>query len=206
MTSKTTWKNAEREVGRFHNPLTGRRTPLSGSNSGMTHADCLGVEGMFIEVKYRKSFALWTLYTNTRNLAKKEGTIPVVTIKEKSKKGFIDLIHQDFIDQYVQALAKNRELVIQEPTVHVFNQEMPLLFTGTPSQVKFIIDRLTHLSFTKDGILRDEWWTTEGERLASWVQVSHGFQIALYGHFSHSFTVDIHIDNEGVNEGLGRYK
>jgi len=203
MTHKNSWKKSERDVARFHHPGTGERTPLSGISSGITHADCKGVDGLFIEVKYRSKFALWTLYDNTTKLAKGEGNVPVVVIKEKGKNGFIDLIHSKYLDQFVQHMVRNREIKVVTPEkVTVYDQEMPLIFKGTPAQVRFLIDKLVHNSFNGKGELRNEWWSMAGEKFATWVQVSEGFQIALYGHFNHPFKVMPNITQEMLNMGL----
>lgn len=204
MTSRSTWKNAERAIARFHNPEEGRRTPLSGMNSGITHSDAVGVDGMFIETKYRKTWALWSLYSDTKFLAKKECKIPVVAIREKGKKGFIDLIHSDYLDAYVQMYIRNRCIVV-DSTKNVMVGETILthFFTGTHMQVDFLLRHLTHLSFDANGCLRENWWKKGGEKLTIHLRFSEGFGVALYGAFPHPLKVDPTILSEHVSEAMG---
>lgn len=209
MTHRGTWKAAEKSVGEFHNPVDGRRTPLSGINSGHTHADCMGVEGIFIEVKYRKSFALWTLYMKTKNLARKECKVPVVAIREKGKSGFIDLIHSDYLDAYVQMYIRNRCLVVDSSkNVMLGETVLTHFFTGSPMQVDFLLRHLNHFSFDGNGCLNDRWWDStkgnkKGEKLIIHLRFSEGFGIALYGQFAHPMTVDPIILSEQVSEAMG---
>lgn len=204
MTSRSTWKNAEKFIAEFHNPVDGRRTPLSGINSGHTHADCIGVEGIFIEAKYRKKWALWSLYMETKKLARKECKIPVVSIREKSKPGFIDMIHSDYLDAFVQMYIRNRCIEV-DSTKNVMVGETVLthFFTGSPMQVDFLLRHLTHLSLDANGCLRDNWWKLGGEKLTIHLRFSEGFGIALYGSFPHPLTVDPVILSEHVTEAMG---
>jgi len=203
MTSRGTWKKAEAEVAKFHNPVEGRRTPLSGINSGHTHADCMGVEGIFIEQKYRKAFALWKLYMATAKLAKKECKVPVVSIKEKGKKGFIDLIHTDHLDCFVQMYIRNRCIHVESSTnVMVGETVLTKFFSGTPMQVKFLMKYLNHFAFNKEGQLRENWWTLPGEKLAITMQLSEGFSTVLYGSFNVPMTVDPVILSEDVRNAI----
>jgi hypothetical protein len=193
MTSAGTWKAAERDIAKFHNPVDGRRTPLSGINSGHTHADCMGVEGLFIEVKYRKSFALWKLYMATKKLAIKEGRVPVVSIREKGKPGFIELVHSDYLDTYVQMYVRNRgiDICADGSEAHIGETKLTRFFSGTPMQVKFLARHLNHFSFDKNGILREKWDDQpKGEPLAIKMELSEGFATSLYGAFAHPMTVE----------------
>lgn len=205
MTSRNTWKNAERTIAQFHNPEDGRRTPLSGINSGHTHADCMGVDGMFIEVKYRKTFSLYTLYTETKKLAKKEAKVPVVSIREKGKQGFIDMIHSEYLDTYVQMYIRNRCLEVDSTRNVMFGETiLTKFFTGAPIQVDFLLKKLTHKSFKGDGTLVDRWWDRPGGRpLTVHLRLSEGFGIVLYGTFNHPMQVDPIILSSEVTEAMG---
>jgi hypothetical protein len=97
MTARSTWKQFERRVAWF---FGGQRVPLSGGNSGHTRADVMGVDGLFIEAKLRAKSALWTLYENTKELAKAEGKIPVCVIGKKFSKGFLIVVHSDDLDEF----------------------------------------------------------------------------------------------------------
>jgi hypothetical protein len=83
-----TWKSRERSVA---GDFGVGRTPLSGGNSGHTRSDTLHSE-LFIEHKHRKSHAVVALYDNTRELAKKEGKIPVVTLSQHGRHGYLIVI------------------------------------------------------------------------------------------------------------------
>ena len=88
--NKETWKGFERVVAKFFGT---KRTPLSGSASRHTKSDTLHPE-LFIECKHRKKMAIWSLYEKTKKMAEEEGKIPVLTLKEKGKKGFLICVHQ----------------------------------------------------------------------------------------------------------------
>ena len=67
---------------------------MSGGNSGHTRSDTLH-DDLFIEHKHRKSSAVYTLYKNTQDLAKKEGKIPVVTISVHGQKGYLIVLDKE---------------------------------------------------------------------------------------------------------------
>jgi len=98
------WKDIERKVGK---KIGKKRTALSGGNSGITRADIVD-EDLFIEVKYRKKLWIWSLFRETKKLAKKEGKIPVVVVKEKGKMGELWCINStDLIEVCNKILQKN---------------------------------------------------------------------------------------------------
>jgi len=207
MTARGTWKKAEQMIAEFHNPVEGRRTPLSGSNSGHTHADCMGVEGMFIEVKYRKTFALWGLYMKTRALARLEGKMPVLSIREKGKHGFIDMIHSDYLDSYVQMYIRNRCIHVESTdNVMVGETVLSKFFSGTPAQVAFLKRHLHHLAFNGDGELRENWLDLDGEKLNTSIVLSEGFSEVLYGQFNMPMKVDPIITSQDVTNAIQQFK
>ena len=73
------WKNIERKVAAA---FGSERTPLSGGNSKHTRSDSLHPR-LFIETKHRKNSAAINLYKETRELAEKEGKIPLLALHEK---------------------------------------------------------------------------------------------------------------------------
>ena len=103
-TSKGTWKQFERDVAAFFGT---KRTPLSGGNSGITRSDTRS-DHFFIEAKLRAKFQLYTLFKETKVLAKKENKIPIVTIREKGKQGFLILLSPDDIHE-VSGILKQLE-------------------------------------------------------------------------------------------------
>ena len=94
MTSRGTWKRFEREVAKDQGTT---RTPLSGSCSGHTSGDTLH-EKIYSEAKYRKKWALWTLFEEVKAQALREGKLPAVFLKEKGKAGYLIVCHSaDFL-------------------------------------------------------------------------------------------------------------
>ena len=104
-TARNTWKQFERRVASF---FGGKRVPLSGGNSGHTRADVMGVEGPFVEVKLRAKSATWSLWENTRELAKEEGKMPVVVLGKKYSKGFLIVVHSDDLDEF-ESIRRNEK-------------------------------------------------------------------------------------------------
>ena len=88
-TSRNTWKQRERQVAEFFGT---KRTPLSGGNSGHTRSDTLHPR-LFVEQKLRAKHAVVSLWDSTRNFAKKESKVPVVTLAEKGRPGFWIMVH-----------------------------------------------------------------------------------------------------------------
>jgi len=82
------WKNIERKIANF---FGSERTPLSGGNSKITRSDSLH-DTLFIESKYRKTHSAVSLWRKTKEMADKEGKIPVVALCEKGKPGFFLVI------------------------------------------------------------------------------------------------------------------
>lgn len=91
-----TWKQAERRVAALFGAL---RQRLSGS-SGRT--DCSAADTthptLFIEVKYRESHAVRTLYEETVKKARKEHKTPLVCLVDKGKPGFLLCLHCDDLE------------------------------------------------------------------------------------------------------------
>ena len=109
MTRSATWKTIERTVAEFLAPGRGRRTPLSGANSGhSTSSDCLDT-GVYAEVKYRKKHTVYTLMEDTRGKALKEGLLPVVCLKEHGRHGFLLVIDSRDYDVVSNIISGNRK-------------------------------------------------------------------------------------------------
>jgi hypothetical protein len=81
MANKSNWKGFEREVASM---IDTERTPLSGGNSKHTRSDSLS-KTIFAECKKRVKFSLHSLFRETKELAKKEGKLPIVVTKETGK-------------------------------------------------------------------------------------------------------------------------
>ena len=86
-----------------------KRTPLSGSNGGVTASDSLHPV-LFIEAKLRAKHAAWELWQDTANKAKKENKVPVVALKQKGGRGELYVIHGDHLEEVLNELIKARAL------------------------------------------------------------------------------------------------
>lgn len=106
--AQNTWQGFERRVADWLAPGLGRRTPLSGGNSGHTRGDVIGVPGIYAEVKYRKSHATVQLLAETRQQAKAEGLLPVVVLTQERHQGFALVIHSDDFEAAARQILKNR--------------------------------------------------------------------------------------------------
>lgn len=202
-TSRATANNAERRAADFHAPGQGRRTPLSGSNSGHTHADCMYIPGMYIEAKLRASHTVWTLYSNVRRIAKKENLVPVVSLFKKYEKGFLDVIHSDYIDVYVQRMTENRNIRVKPAKKVMFGETtLPLLHQGAPSEIEFVLANLNTRSFDVSGHLIDGWATAKGDKLELFCIVPDGFSRALYARFKSPLKKTVYLDPIKVRRAM----
>jgi len=102
--NRSNWKGRERLVAAFFGV---RRTPLSGQNSGHTSADIIH-DTLFVEHKHRAAHAIVSLFKKTRELAKKEGKIPVVTLSVKHDNGFYVMCHSSDLQAVANQRAKAR--------------------------------------------------------------------------------------------------
>ena len=110
------WKEVERSAADFLNPGVGKRTPLSGSNSGHgTTGDAIGVGNFYLEVKHRKVHTACTLHRKTRDAAKKEGRIPVTILHELGRHGFQVMIDSRDAIEFCKEFLKNNNYEVVEP-------------------------------------------------------------------------------------------
>ena len=93
------WKKLEQKVARLRGT---ERTPLSGGNGKLTRSDTLD-KTFFIECKLRKDPAIWNLYEQIEELAKKENKIPLLVIKKKGRHGELFVLN----DKYLKAFIEN---------------------------------------------------------------------------------------------------
>lgn len=100
-TARDTWKSLERRICK---EFGGKRTPLSGSNSGHhTSSDCIELSSEFqkfyIEIKLRAKFMHHGIFRDVKQKAKDEDKIPLLISHEKSEKGnLITLRLSDFLE------------------------------------------------------------------------------------------------------------
>jgi hypothetical protein len=105
MTSRGTWKAAERKVAKFFNT---ERTPLSGGCSKHTRSDTLH-EKIYVENKYKKKHTILSLYDDTAMKAKKEKKLPLITIEEKGRSGFWIILKSDDFGRLIDILGYTKK-------------------------------------------------------------------------------------------------
>ena len=103
MTTKNAWKSLERRVCR---EFSGRRTPLSGSNSQHgTSSDCIETDypWLYIEIKLRASFHHHTIFKDVAKIAQSElcnqqpKTPLLITHVKSEESALITLRIEDFL-------------------------------------------------------------------------------------------------------------
>jgi hypothetical protein len=75
---------------------------LSGSASRHTGADTLHPK-IYSEAKYRKRWAIWTLYEAVKVQADKEGKVPCLYLKGRGKRGYLCFFHSKDLKMLIQA-------------------------------------------------------------------------------------------------------
>jgi hypothetical protein len=92
-THSRTWKRAEERVAAT---FGARRQPLSGASGrdDLTASDSTHPT-LFIESKLRARHGARTLHDETRRLATEEGKTPVLALFDKSRPGFLVVVHSD---------------------------------------------------------------------------------------------------------------
>lgn len=95
--SDTTWKAAERRIAAR---LRGIRAPLSGRNGGAgTSGDYIssspGRHWLYAEFKHYAKAAIFTLFKDTDEKAKREGRRPIVVMHEKGTRNYVAVMSLD---------------------------------------------------------------------------------------------------------------
>jgi hypothetical protein len=92
-TSRSSWKRRERNAAAL---FGSRRKVLSGS-SGRDDQTCSDSDHprLFIEGKLRAASSVRSLWEKTRELAKREGKVPVLTLYTKHKPGALVVVHEN---------------------------------------------------------------------------------------------------------------
>lgn len=110
--NKGAWKKVERKVADL---LRGKRNPLSGRASLHTAGDVIH-PFFYVEVKHRKRMAVYTIWDEAREQARKENKCPLLVIKMKGRRGelvilrlqdFIRLVREEFLEGEVDWNALN---------------------------------------------------------------------------------------------------
>jgi hypothetical protein len=106
-THRTSWKRRERNAARL---FGAQRQVLSGSSgrgdrgrSDTTH------DRLFIEVKLRASWSVRSLWEKTRELARQEHKVPVLTLYTKGKPGGLVVVHENDLAAVASELANDRQ-------------------------------------------------------------------------------------------------
>jgi len=99
------WKKAERSLASLFGT---RRRPLSGSNQGGGSDDAIHPK-LHLESKWARSHALWTLFRETREKAKREGKTPVIGLKEKGSPGILLVVHSNNLQEVLEALLEAKD-------------------------------------------------------------------------------------------------
>ena len=85
------WKRVESKVAAKFGTV---RTPLSGSNSRHTSSDSLRKD-LYIEIKCRKAWAIFTLWKDVKAKAKKEKKHPILILHEVGKHSYLRVEETD---------------------------------------------------------------------------------------------------------------
>lgn len=97
------WKQAERRIAKY---LGTTRTPLSGGNGKQTRSDTLHPL-IFVEIKQKRRHTTYTLYRNTKALARKEKKVPLVVLDEVRAPGQLFVVHDSDMPALIAALIKS---------------------------------------------------------------------------------------------------
>lgn len=103
--SNKSWKQAERRISKY---LGTTRTPLSGGNGKQTRSDTLH-PAIFVEIKQKKRHTTYTLYRNTKTLARKEKKVPLVVLDEVRAPGQLFVIHSADMPAVIAALIRSNK-------------------------------------------------------------------------------------------------
>lgn len=80
------------------------------------------LDGLYVEAKYRKSFALLTLHADTRKKAKEENLKGITVLTQESAKGFVLMIHSHDLDEIIRIIATNRKVPLGD--TRIFPEEI----------------------------------------------------------------------------------
>ena len=86
------WKAAEYRAAR---QLNAHRNPLSGGRGSPVKGD-IDLPGWLVDVKYRKHFAIFTLFRQVENLASKNGKNALLILTEKGTHGQLAVMRIEY--------------------------------------------------------------------------------------------------------------
>lgn len=120
-THRNTWKAAERRVAAFFGTL---RQRLSGSSgrADETASDTKHPR-LFIEVKYRQSHSVRTLFDATAKIAKKENKLPIVALVDKGKDGFLVVVRYEHLIAVADLIKRCQDTAFDDAMEGFYEQE-----------------------------------------------------------------------------------
>jgi len=89
------WKAAEYQAAKA---LGGKRVLLSGGGGTGTTGD-VELPGWLVEVKYRKFFAVWSMFLEVEQKAKTEGKNALLILKEKNQPGELAVMRIEYFKE-----------------------------------------------------------------------------------------------------------
>jgi hypothetical protein len=104
-THRSSWKRRERSAARLFGT---ERQVLSGScgRDGRSRSDATH-QRLFIESKLRAAWAVRSLWERTRELARREHRLPVLTLYAKAKPGALIVVHENDLVAVAAELAND---------------------------------------------------------------------------------------------------
>jgi hypothetical protein len=123
-THRTSWKRRERNAASL---FGAQRQALSGScgRDERGRSDTTD-DRLFIETKLRASSSVRSLCEKTRELARREQKVPVLTLYAKGKPGALIVVHENDLAAVASELAADRAGLEQPP----MNPDQTTPFTG----------------------------------------------------------------------------
>lgn len=100
-----TWKAVERKIAGW---FRGVRAPLSGRNGGAgTSGDYVGRPWLYLEIKHYARMAIFTLWKDTADKAKRERRRPIVVCHEKGTQNYIAVCDAKWLAAVIDLLDNN---------------------------------------------------------------------------------------------------
>jgi len=150
------WKKTEADAAEV---VCTKRTPFSGSNSGLTASDSLH-DRLFLECKTKETHSTATLYKSTRELAQKEHKIPVLILRENGQQEILWVIEQKDLFKLIREvdLSKVDQRFPPKTTIHK-------LVETSSSENRSLYDMKEQLTIELKRIVREK--VVSGDNLQS---------------------------------------
>jgi len=156
MNSSRGWKQTEEKAA---DVVGTKRTPFSGSNSGLTSSDSLH-DRLFLECKTKEKHAIMTLFKDTQELAKKENKLPVLVLRENKSKEILWVVEQKDLFKLIREVDLNKldQRFPPKTTIHK-------LVETSSSENRSLYDMKEQLTIDLKKIVRDKVVTAENLEL-----------------------------------------